>query len=106
MLALLVVLIALTAAVVIIGAPIYRAFGSQADGVSDEEAGAIESDPREVERAAEREAKLREIREAELDWRTGKLSEDDWRLLDSRLRAEAAELLKDSPSMDPVKPGA
>ena len=91
---------------VIIGAPIYRAFGSQADGVSDEEAGAVESDPREVERAAEREAKLREIREAELDWRTGKLSEDDWRLLDSRLRAEAAELLKDSPSMDPVKPGA
>lgn len=50
-----------------------------------------------VERAeleAAREAKYREIRDAELDYRTGKLSCSDWRVLDSTLRAEAIELLR------------
>jgi hypothetical protein len=52
---------------------------------------------RSAERAeleAAREAKYREIREAELDYRTGKLSEDDWRVVDSGLRAEAVALLR------------
>jgi flagellar biosynthesis/type III secretory pathway M-ring protein FliF/YscJ len=43
---------------------------------------------------AAKEAKYREIRDAELDYRTGKLSESDWRALDRTLRAEAVELLK------------
>jgi hypothetical protein len=43
---------------------------------------------------AAKEAKYREIREAELDYRTGKLSEDDWRVVDSGLRAEAVDLLR------------
>ena len=43
---------------------------------------------------AAKEAKYREIREAELDYRTGKLSEADWRALDGALRAEAVALLK------------
>ena len=43
---------------------------------------------------AAKEAKYREIRDAELDFRTGKLSEDDWRALDRELRAEAMELLR------------
>jgi hypothetical protein len=43
---------------------------------------------------AAKEAKYREIRDAELDYRTGKLSEPDWRALDRTLRAEAVELLK------------
>jgi hypothetical protein len=43
---------------------------------------------------AAREAKFREIREAELDYRTGKLSREDWRALDATLRAEAVELLR------------
>jgi hypothetical protein len=42
---------------------------------------------------AAKEAKYREIRDAELDFRTGKLSEDDWRRLDRELRADAVELL-------------
>jgi flagellar biosynthesis/type III secretory pathway M-ring protein FliF/YscJ len=42
---------------------------------------------------AAKEAKYREIRDAELDYRTGKLSESDWRALDRTLRAEAVELL-------------
>ena len=43
---------------------------------------------------AAKEAKYREIRDAELDWRTGKLSEEDWTALDRALRAEAVELLR------------
>ena len=43
---------------------------------------------------AAKEAKYREIRDAELDYRTGKLSDGDWRSLDRTLRAEAVELLK------------
>lgn len=43
---------------------------------------------------AAKEAKYREIREAELDRRTGKLSEDDWRSIDRGLRSEAIAILK------------
>jgi hypothetical protein len=43
---------------------------------------------------AAKEAKYREIRDAELDYRTGKLSEEDWRALDNDLRAEAVALLR------------
>ena len=42
---------------------------------------------------AAKEAKYAEIRDAELDYRTGKLSEADWRTLDRGLRGEAVELL-------------
>jgi hypothetical protein len=41
-----------------------------------------------------KEGKYREIREAELDYRTGKLSSDDWHALDATLRREAIELLR------------
>jgi hypothetical protein len=47
-----------------------------------------------AELSAAKEAKYREIRDAELDYRTGKLSRDDWRILDSGLRAEAIEILR------------
>jgi hypothetical protein len=42
---------------------------------------------------ASRDAKYREIRDAEIDWRTGKLSDEDYREQDRRLRAEAVEIL-------------
>jgi hypothetical protein len=48
----------------------------------------------EADLEAARDAKYREIREAELDQRTGKLSEPDWRALDRSLRAEAIEILR------------
>ncbi len=51
----------------------------------------------ELERAdleAARDAKYREIRDAELDLRTGKLSEADWRATDRELRAEAIAILR------------
>ena len=40
-----------------------------------------------------REAKYREIRDAELDYRTGKLSREDYEAVDGSLRAEALEIL-------------
>ena len=43
---------------------------------------------------AAREAKYREIREAALDMRTGKLAREDWEAIDRRLRAEAMEILR------------
>jgi hypothetical protein len=42
---------------------------------------------------AAREAKYREIRDAELDHSTGKLSDADYEAVDATLRAEAVELL-------------
>ena len=40
------------------------------------------------------QVKYREIRDAEMDYRTGKLSESDWRAVDRDLRAEAMEILR------------
>ena len=61
-------------------------------------AGAVATEDAEVARRedleAAKEAKYREIRDAELDLRTGKLSEADWRVIDRDLRAEAMELLR------------
>ena len=47
-----------------------------------------------AELEAARDAKYREIRDAELDYRTGKLSESDWRTLDRGLRGEAVDILR------------
>jgi len=43
---------------------------------------------------AAKEAKYREIRDAELDREMGKLSQGDWRAVDRELRAEAIEILR------------
>jgi hypothetical protein len=51
---------------------------------------------------AARDAKYREIRDAELDYRTGKLSEADWKSLDRGLRAEAVEILRQLDELDPT----
>ncbi len=53
-----------------------------------------ESDtPKRSELESEREAKYREIRDAELDYRTGKLSQEDYEAVNGALRAEAVEIL-------------
>jgi flagellar biosynthesis/type III secretory pathway M-ring protein FliF/YscJ len=44
---------------------------------------------------AARDAKFREIRDAELDHRTGKLSHEDFERIDRSLRAEAVQILRD-----------
>ncbi len=51
-------------------------------------------EPKDVaELEAARDAKYREIRDAELDLRTGKLSQADFEAIDHTLRAEAIEIL-------------
>ena len=47
------------------------------------------------ELSAAKEAKYREIRDAELDHRMGKLSPEDWRAVDRELRGEAIEILRE-----------
>jgi hypothetical protein len=59
--------------------------------VAEREADAEES--RRAELEAEREAKYREIRDSELDFRTGKLSPADYAAIDGQLRAEALGIL-------------
>jgi hypothetical protein len=58
-----------------------------------------EEERREETRLAElqaaKEAKYREIRDAELDREMGKMSRADWRAVDRDLRAEAIEILRE-----------
>ena len=44
---------------------------------------------------AAKEAKYREIRDAELDFRMGKLSEEDYRATDRELRGQAIDILRE-----------
>ena len=83
--ALLVILAALVAVVAIVTAPLRGGRGERVHG---------EIEDRIAELEARKEAKYREIRDAEMDARTGKLSEEDHRVLDRQLRAEAVEILK------------
>src|SRR3954449_11860145 len=56
--------------------------------------------PDRAELEAAKEAKYREIRDAELDHRTGKLSREDWQRQDAALRREALEILERLDSLD------
>ena len=60
-----------------------------------EAAEAHTEDPAVAALEARKEAKYREIRDAELDREQGKLSDADWRRTDAELRAEAIEILKE-----------
>ena len=51
-------------------------------------------DPRVAELEARKEAKYREIRDAEMDREAGKLTEREWRRQDAELRSEAIAILK------------
>jgi hypothetical protein len=79
----LLILVVLALVVLFVSAPLRRRRADEA----------TESAER-AELEAARDAKYREIRDAELDYRTGKLSEADWRGLDRALRAEAMEILR------------
>jgi hypothetical protein len=87
----LLVLAVLAVAVLVISAPL-RHGGSDPSGSGSEDLTPSGQTPAALEAA--KEAKYREIRDAELDRRTGKLSDEDWRALDAQLRAEAIEILR------------
>jgi hypothetical protein len=55
---------------------------------------------------AAKEAKYREIRDAELDREMGKLSQDDWRSVDRDLRGEAIEILRELDRLEGRSPSA
>jgi len=55
--------------------------------------GAAIASPQREDLEAAREAKYREIRDAELDFRTGKLSHEDYQAIDADLRTEALQIL-------------
>ncbi|MEK6276953.1 MAG: hypothetical protein AABM29_02945 [Actinomycetota bacterium] len=52
-------------------------------------------DPRIADLEARKEAKYREIRDAQLDHAAGKLSDEDFRRQDAELRREAVETLRE-----------
>jgi hypothetical protein len=85
----LIVLAILTLVVLVVSAPLRRAQGpAAADAEAAPPAVAVE------ELEAAREAKYREIRDADLDHRTGKLSDEDYEALDRALRGEAVKILR------------
>ena len=84
-LALLVIFAALAAVVALLAWPLR---GGVRERVRHEAADQV------AELEARKEAKYREIRDAEMDLRTGKLSDEDHRVLDRQLRAEAVVILK------------
>jgi hypothetical protein len=59
-----------------------------------EERTRVDEDRRAALEAA-KEQKYRDIRDAELDYRMGKLSEEDWREADRELRAQAIQILRE-----------
>jgi hypothetical protein len=59
----------------------------------------VDEDRRAALEAA-KEQKYRDIRDAELDYRMGKLSEADWREADRELRTQAIEVLRDLDALD------
>jgi hypothetical protein len=69
-----------------------------------------EQERREETRLAElraaKEAKYREIRDAELDREMGKLSKEDWRSVDRDLRAEAIDILRELDRLEGRTPDA
>ena len=71
-------------AALVIGAPLRR--GPDVDQREDARRAALD---------AAKEAKYREIRDAELDFRMGKVSESDYRTTDRELRAQAVEILRE-----------
>jgi hypothetical protein len=81
--ALAIVVLAVIAAV-IVAAPLRR--GPDIDRREDERRAGLE---------AAKEAKYREIRDAELDFRMGKMTDADYRQTDRELRAQAVLILRD-----------
>jgi type II secretory pathway pseudopilin PulG len=92
LIAILIVLL-LAAVIAVVSAPLRRARRRE--------------DPAAAERSAleaAREAKYREIRDAELDYATGKLSREDYEQLDAALRAEALLILDRLSALDAPAP--
>lgn len=80
------VLIVLAVALYAISAPLRAQRRTRADEATTPDIAELE---------AARDAKYHEIRDAELDLRTGKLSDEDYAAIDGALRGEAMEILRE-----------
>ena len=87
-----IIMVVLGLVVTFVTAPLRRlpGPGQAAPGLDGPDAG----EPQVQELESARDAKLRELRDAELDHRTGKLSDADYSAIDGTLRAEANEILR------------
>jgi type II secretory pathway component PulM len=83
MLQYLLVLVVLAIALYAISGPLLSA--RRASAIASDDVRALE---------AARDSKLQEIRDAEMDMRTGKLSDDDYHAIDGALRSEAVQILE------------
>jgi hypothetical protein len=87
----------LAVVIAVIAAPLRAGLRESDSEDAQAHAAARESERRSVadhvELEAARETKYREIRDAELDYRTGKLSHEDYAAIDAALRAEALAIL-------------
>ncbi len=63
-------------------------------------------DPERADLEARKQAKYREIRDAELDHAQGKLSDADWRRQDAELRREAIGILRELDALAPRRGSA
>ena len=82
MIDLIVIFVVLAVVVLVVSAPLRKRRSEEGESAAG------------AELEAARDAKYREIRDAELDLRTGKLSEEDWGVQDAQLRREAIEILR------------
>ncbi len=93
--------------VLIVSAPLRRMdakastaqFAEMHDSAANGAASAVQTERDQLEAA--REAKYREIRDCELDYRTGKLSRADYEAIDGQLRSEALAILDRLESISP-----
>ena len=88
MLQFLIVLAILAVVVIVVTGPLRSVSRSPSVGGSE-----VDDNADIADLEAAREAKYREIRDAELDHSTGKLSDADFEAVDRALRAEAVEIL-------------
>jgi hypothetical protein len=98
LLVVIIALVLLAIVIAVVGAPLHAARRHESARAASLTAQPARAPDRaaEIERdelEAAREAKYREIRDAELDYRTGKLSREDYEAIDGALRAEAIEIL-------------
>jgi flagellar biosynthesis/type III secretory pathway M-ring protein FliF/YscJ len=89
-----ILILALIVAFIVLG-PLRR--GAEIDRRDDDRRAALE---------AAKEAKYREIKDAELDHEMGKLSDEDHRAIDEELRAQAIEILRQIDRLQGDKPSA
>lgn len=95
LLVVLLALLLLAVVIALVGAPLRAARDRELAGehVLNDDDPARQQAYERAQLESAREAKYGEIRDAELDMRTGKLSREDYEAVDGALRAEALEVL-------------